>query len=173
MTVAQGQAMATPDHAIRLRNVTKIFGGVTALDHVDFEVAPGEVHCLAGENGSGKSTLIKIITGVYVPEPGAELSFFGQPEAMLTPQQARLHGIAVIWQDLALFAEMTVAENIGFETLLGNRSRRVNYPGSGWPPRRLWRSLASNLILTPGLAPCRSPSVRSWRSRGLWSAMRG
>ncbi len=120
--------MATPDHAIRLRNVTKIFGGVTALDHADFEVAPGEVHCVAGENGSGKSTLIKIITGVHVPEPGAELSFFGQPEAMLTPQQARLHGIAMIWQDLALFAEMTVAENIGFETLLGNRPKRVNYP---------------------------------------------
>jgi simple sugar transport system ATP-binding protein len=115
-----------PD-AIRFRNLTKVFGGVRALDDVDFSVGQGEVHCLAGENGSGKSTLIKIITGVYQPEAGAEMALFGTPVARITPQIARSHGIAVIWQDLALFPEMSVAENIGFETLLGNRPRRVNY----------------------------------------------
>jgi simple sugar transport system ATP-binding protein len=115
-----------PD-ALRFSGVTKVFGGVKALDHVDFAVGAGEVHCLAGENGCGKSTLIKIITGVYQPDPGARMEIFGEPHATITPTLARKAGIAVIWQDLALFPEMTVAENIAFETLLGNRPRGVSY----------------------------------------------
>ena len=68
------------DHplAISFKSVSKIFGGVQALDKVSFEVAQGEIHCLAGENGSGKSTLIKIITGVYQPEHGVEMEYFGK-----------------------------------------------------------------------------------------------
>lgn len=117
----------TPDEALRFRHIRKVFGGVTALDDVDFTLGAGEVHCLAGENGCGKSTLIKIITGVYQPEPGAEMRIFGEDHAQITPTLARKAGIAVIWQDLALFAEMTVTENIAFETLLGNRPRGVSY----------------------------------------------
>lgn len=113
--------------ALRFSGITKIFGGVTALNDVSFSVGVGEVHCLAGENGCGKSTLIKIITGVYQPEPGAGMEIFGQTYPQITPTQARKAGIAVIWQDLALFAEMTVAENIAFETMLGNRPRAVSY----------------------------------------------
>ncbi len=121
---------ADPDAAIpalSFRHVSKVFGGIHALDDVSFEVAPGEVHCLAGENGCGKSTLIKIITGVYTPEPGVEMAFFGQPETSVTPKDSRRHGIAVIWQDLALFPEMTVAENIAFETMLGSQLRLINH----------------------------------------------
>jgi len=113
--------------AIRFSNVSKVFGGVKALQDVSFDVGQGEVHCLAGENGCGKSTLIKIITGVYQPEAGAEMELFGDRMASVTPNSARQKGIAVIWQDLALFPEMTVAENIAFETMLGNRPRRVDY----------------------------------------------
>jgi len=113
--------------AIRFSHVSKVFGGVKALQDVAFEVGQGEVHCLAGENGCGKSTLIKIITGVYQPEPGAEMELFGERLAAITPNVARQKGIAVIWQDLALFPEMTVAENIAFETMLGNRPRLVDY----------------------------------------------
>lgn len=116
---------ATP--ALRFQNISKHFGGVTALDQIDFEVLPGEVHCLAGENGCGKSTLIKIITGVYTPEPGAEMEIFGQQHESIIPTLARTSGIEVIWQDLALFPEMTVAENIAFEAMLGNRPRLVNH----------------------------------------------
>lgn len=123
MTVEVAKA---PD-ALRLSRIRKIFGGVTALDDVAFTVGAGEVHCLAGENGCGKSTLIKIITGVYQPEPGAQMQLFGQDYAQITPTLARKAGIAVIWQDLALFAEMTVAENIAFEQMLGNRPRPVSY----------------------------------------------
>lgn len=109
----------TKGTALSLRHVSKRFGGVQALDNIDFEVDIGEVHCLAGENGCGKSTLIKIVTGVYAPDPGAELTYFGAKVEGISPAQARQHGIAVIWQDLALFPHMTVAENITFETLVG------------------------------------------------------
>jgi simple sugar transport system ATP-binding protein len=132
MTGATSKIIADDHHgaaqsAIRMRHITKVFGGVRALDDVSFEVGLGEVHCLAGENGCGKSTLIKIITGVYKPEPGAELEYFGESQTHITPHHARAHGIAVIWQDLALFGEMNVAENIAFETLLGGTPRLVNY----------------------------------------------
>jgi simple sugar transport system ATP-binding protein len=125
MTTIETVAGAQP--AIRMRHVSKIFGGVRALSDVSFEVGQGEVHCLAGENGCGKSTLIKIITGVYQPEAGAELEYFGRPETHITPHHARARGIAVIWQDLALFGEMTVGENIAFETLVGGKPRLVSY----------------------------------------------
>lgn len=108
---------ATP--LLRLENISKTFGGVRALIDVDFEVAPGEVHCLAGENGCGKSTLIKIISGVYEMEPGAHVAFDGEVMDSLSPTLARNLGIQVIWQDLALFNELSVAENIAFEQNLG------------------------------------------------------
>lgn len=128
--VIKNEAMpngSTNVSAIHFEHISKIFGGVRALDDVSFEVGRGEVHCLAGENGSGKSTLIKIITGVYTPEPGAMMEYFGKTESFVTPNSARSHGIAVIWQDLALFGEMTVAENISFDTMLGNRPRLVHH----------------------------------------------
>ena len=118
----------TDGSAIHCEHVSVHFGGVRALDDVSFAVGRGEVHCLAGENGSGKSTLIKVITGVYQPELGARMQYFGQAESSVTPNAARAHGIAVIWQDLALFPEMTVAENIAFDTLLGGKPRLVSYP---------------------------------------------
>ncbi|MDZ4095137.1 MAG: sugar ABC transporter ATP-binding protein [Paracoccaceae bacterium] len=122
-------AQTDPDQApaLRLTHVTKHFGGVRALDDVAFEVRRGEVHCLAGENGCGKSTLIKIVTGVYTPDSGTGIEIFGIPVTAITPTAARALGIAVIWQDLALFPEMTVAENIAFDTLVGGRPRRVHY----------------------------------------------
>lgn len=112
---------------LELERVSKVFGGVHALQNVRFDVQPGEVLCLAGENGCGKSTLIKIVNGVYRPEPGASIRFDGQPVAELNPARARELGIQVIWQDLALFPEMTVAENIAFEQNLGARPRLVDY----------------------------------------------
>lgn len=121
-----GKATGQGAPALRLDHISKIFGGVHALSDVSFDVRQGEVHCLAGENGCGKSTLIKIVTGVYTPEPGASMEIFGTPVASVTPNSARHLGIAVIWQDLALFPEMTVAENIGFDHMVGNRPRIVN-----------------------------------------------
>ncbi len=112
---------------LSLKNINMTFGGVRALKNVSFDVLPGEVHCLAGENGCGKSTLIKVITGVYKPAEGAVIEYDGQTYSHMSPVTAQAGGIQVIWQDLALFPEMTVAENIAFQTVIGRWPRLVNY----------------------------------------------
>jgi simple sugar transport system ATP-binding protein len=106
------------DNFLELRNISKHFGGVQALKHVDFSLSRGEIHCLVGENGSGKSTLIKIISGVHAPEPGGEIVIEGQTYSHLTPSGSIHQGIQVIYQDLSLFPNMTVAENIGLTQYL-------------------------------------------------------
>ena len=116
---APGATPAGTPPALRLTGISKNFGGVDALIDVDFEVAPGEIHCLAGENGSGKSTLIKIVSGVYQPNPGGTIEFGGRRYDGLTPGMARRLGVQVIWQDLSLFPHLGVAENIAFEQNLG------------------------------------------------------
>lgn len=115
--------------ALRLKGVSKRFGGVQALDAVDFDVRAGEVHCLAGENGCGKSTLIKIVTGVYQPDSSDLIELFGEKLDAINPVQARAKGVSVIWQDLALFPNMSIAENIAFDGLVGLRPRGVDYRG--------------------------------------------
>ena len=112
---------------LKLESIGKTFGGVKALDDVAFDLFPGEVHCLAGENGSGKSTLIKIITGVHRPDGGARIEIDGEAVASMTPALAQAAGVAVIWQDLALFPEMSVMENIALHAVLGPVPRRVDY----------------------------------------------
>ena len=102
------------DIAISAKHISKVFGQVRVLDDVEFELLRGEVLCLAGENGCGKSTLIKIINGVYTPETGAEFQFGDDKVSGITPHDARHRGIHVIWQDLALFPHLTVAENIAY-----------------------------------------------------------
>jgi len=116
-----------PTPILSFRNVSVTFGGVKALQDVSFEVLPGEVQCIAGENGSGKSTLIKVITGVYQPAPGAHIAFSGKVADSVSPVAARAAGVEVIWQDLALFPEMTVAENIAIREVLGPLPRLINH----------------------------------------------
>jgi simple sugar transport system ATP-binding protein len=122
-----GAAQTASVPVLSLRNINVTFGGVKALQDVSFEVLPGEVQCIAGENGSGKSTLIKVISGVYQPSPGAEVVLGGVPVSTMSPATAHQAGIEVIWQDLALFPEMTVAENIGIRQVLGAVPRLVNH----------------------------------------------
>ena len=98
-----------------LRGISKRFGGVRALSEIDMDISAGEVHCLAGENGSGKSTLIKIISGVQQPEPGGKITINGQLVDHLTPAESIRRGIQVIYQDLSLFPNLSVAENIAIE----------------------------------------------------------
>jgi simple sugar transport system ATP-binding protein len=108
---------------LRLSGIGKHFGGVVALDHVDWDVMPGEVHCLVGENGCGKSTLIKIVAGVHAPDPGGVVAIDGRDVLPLTPSQAHRLGVQVIFQDLSLFPNMTVAENIGIAEALTGLAR--------------------------------------------------
>ncbi|MDR5782525.1 sugar ABC transporter ATP-binding protein [Caballeronia sp. LZ065] len=132
---------------LKLDAISKDFGGVRALRSVQFDVMPGEVLCLAGENGCGKSTLIKIINGVYQPEAGAQMLMDGESIAGLDPAKARDLGIQVIWQDLALFPEMTVAENIAFEQNLGGWPRFVDYGRMKQAARRILERLGVTLDL--------------------------
>jgi rhamnose transport system ATP-binding protein len=104
---------------LELQHITKTFPGVRALDDVQFEIKPGEVHALLGENGAGKSTLIKIASGVYQPDEG-QLLVGGQPVRFNSPRDAQVHGIATIYQELLLYPELTVAENI----FMGHALRR-------------------------------------------------
>jgi rhamnose transport system ATP-binding protein len=96
---------------LQLRSITKSFGAVRALRGVSFTLEPGEVHALLGENGAGKSTLIKVITGAHAPDGGA-MEVGGETVAHLTPARARALGIACIYQQPALFPDLSVAENI-------------------------------------------------------------
>jgi ribose transport system ATP-binding protein len=105
---------------LQMRNVSKTFPGVKALQKVQLTVYPGEVHALMGENGAGKSTLMKILSGAYIPDPGAEIHIDGKPVHIDGPLTAKEHGIAIIYQELALAPNLTVAENI----YLGRETRR-------------------------------------------------
>jgi len=102
-------APSTP--LLAITDIEKSFPGVKALSGVSFEVARGEVHALLGENGAGKSTLIKIVSGVYRPDGGA-ISVDGREVRFERPDDARRAGIATIYQELLLFPELTVAENV-------------------------------------------------------------
>ena len=97
------------DYVIEMLNITKEFPGIKANDDVTLQLRRGEIHALLGENGAGKSTLIKIIAGVEQPDPGSVLYFEGRRAAKLTPQKAIQKGVAVIYQDISLFPNLTVA----------------------------------------------------------------
>ena len=103
---------APRDPVLRCAGIVKRFPGVLALDHVDFEVLPGEIHVLLGQNGAGKSTLIKIISGVYGAD-GGEMTIGGRTvRNFRSPSDAQTAGIATIHQELALAPHLTVYENL-------------------------------------------------------------
>jgi ribose transport system ATP-binding protein len=97
---------------LEMRHISKHFAGVRALIDANLTVIAGEVHGLMGENGAGKSTLIKILAGAYAADPAGEIRIDGAPVSMATPAAALGHGIAVIYQELSLSPNLTVAENI-------------------------------------------------------------
>ena len=105
---------------VRISGVTMKFSGTTALNALDWDVRRGEVHCLMGENGCGKSTAIKVLAGVNRPEPGAVIEIDGKRCERLDPHLSKQLGIQVIYQDLSLFPNLSVAENISIEDALGS-----------------------------------------------------
>ncbi len=111
---------------LEMRGISKTFPGVKALREVSLTLYPGEVHSLMGENGAGKSTLMKILSGAYQADAGAEIRIDGQPVVIDGPLSAKALGVAVIYQELALCPSLTVAENIylGRELRHGGRVDR-------------------------------------------------
>ena len=96
---------------LEMKDISKSFPGVKALDRVDFKLRKGEIHALMGENGAGKSTLIKIITGVYEKDAGL-ITLQGEPIHFKTPQEAQDKGIGTVYQEIMLCSNLTVAENM-------------------------------------------------------------
>ena len=138
-----------------------------ALDRIDWDVLPGEVHCLVGENGCGKSTLIKLVAGVHQPDPGSEIEIGGAVREALSPAEAKSLGIQVIYQDLSLFPNLTVAENIAFDHNLAGLARPVRYGRM--------REIARGLLQRGWASPCRStrPSARCRSRSARWSRSAG
>ena len=97
---------------VQMKGITKVYpNGVAANQGVDFTLRKGEIHALMGENGAGKSTLLKILSGNYIPTAG-HLQIGGQQMAFANTMEALNAGVAIIYQELHLIPEMTVAENI-------------------------------------------------------------
>ncbi|WP_219837066.1 sugar ABC transporter ATP-binding protein [Paenibacillus sp. R14(2021)] len=130
---------------LEVREMSKTYPGVQALSQVQLEVRAGEVHALIGENGAGKSTLIKILAGVEHPDKGSVFLFEGRPAEIQRPIDATLKGISIIYQDLSLFPNLSVAENIC-------KGRKTNKRGSGFVRWREMRETAKRTLDELGFA---------------------
>ncbi|MCB1495104.1 MAG: sugar ABC transporter ATP-binding protein [Bauldia sp.] len=96
---------------LEMRGIGKSYGGVAALDEVDFSAHASSIHAVLGENGAGKSTLIKIISGAIAPDRGT-MSFDGRPITVADPQAANAVGIVTVFQELSVIPDLSVADNI-------------------------------------------------------------
>src|ERR1700731_2198978 len=105
------QADQSPVDAVAMIGIAKSFGGVAALEHVDFSVRKGEIHALLGGNGAGKSTVLKMLSGVHKPDKG-ETWINGVKLEEHTTEAARRLGIAMIFQEMSLIPSLSVAQNI-------------------------------------------------------------
>jgi len=137
---------------LKLTSITKSFGGVSALDDVSFDLNAGEIHALVGENGAGKSTLIKIITGAHASD-GGRIELNGRILQRNDPGISRSLGIAAIYQQPALFPDLTVAENIALRMEAAGPWRIIR-----WTARR---RRARQLLQRVGASISPDASVRS------------
>jgi fructose transport system ATP-binding protein len=115
----------TVDPILTTRNLVKRYGRVTALDHADFDLYPGEILAVIGDNGAGKSTLIKALCGAVTPDEG-EIRLDGQVMTFSNPMQARNAGIETVYQNLALSPALSISDNM----FLGREIRKPGIMGS-------------------------------------------
>jgi ribose transport system ATP-binding protein len=124
----------------QMEGISKRYGGVTALDNVDFTCRRGSIHAVLGENGAGKSTLIKIMAGVVEPDSGT-MRLEGRPVRFAGPSDATRHGVVCIFQELSLLPDLTVADNIS----IVDPPRRL-----GFIDRRAQRRRAEEMLARVG-----------------------
>jgi rhamnose transport system ATP-binding protein len=129
---------------LELRHASKSFGRVRALGDGSLALWPGEVHALLGENGAGKSTLVKLLAGVYQPDSG-ELLVDGVVHQFANPAEARDAGLAVIYQEPTLFADLSIAENIYMGRQPRDRMGRIRHDEMNREVGALLASLGVNL----------------------------
>lgn len=135
---------------LQVKNISKTFAGVKALSQVSLQVTRGEVLAIAGENGAGKSTLMKIMTGVYQPDPGGEIWINGVLVPHLTgTAHARQLGVCIIYQELSVVDNLTIAENIFLSKELANRLGFLDKRAMRAATRVLLESL--DMHLDPGM----------------------
>src|SRR5919205_2385146 len=100
-------------YALQMLGITKEFPGVKALNNVTFSIRKGEIHALCGENGAGKSTLMKVLSGVYPSGTySGQILINGKEVSFKSIKESQIAGVSIIYQELALVGEMSVAENI-------------------------------------------------------------
>lgn len=133
--------MSTPSIVLKASGLVKRYGGVTALDGVDFELRAGEILAVIGDNGAGKSSLIKALSGAVVPDEGS-MELDGKAVHFRSPIDARRHGIETVYQDLAVAPAMSIAENL----FLGRELRRPGVLGS------VFRSLDKKRMLDEAIS---------------------
>src|SRR5947207_6326151 len=153
---------------LEMRNITKSFPGVRALDGVSFDLNNGEIHALVGENGAGKSTLIKILAGVYShPEYGGQIVLEESERRFPNIRAAEQAGIAVIYQELSLVKDLSVAENI----FLGREPRRFGI--SNWSElySRAQKLLNELHLPIDTRAPVRNPGISQQQPVELCNAL--
>jgi simple sugar transport system ATP-binding protein len=138
---------------VRMENIVKRFGHITALDGVDFTVEKQQVMGLVGDNGAGKSTLIKILTGVYT-STGGQIYFEGKPVEINSPREARAMGIETCYQDLALVNLMSITRNFFLGRELVRKLGPIN-----WLDMRKMNDLTRTSLADVGIE-IRSPSER-------------
>ncbi len=132
-------------YVLELKNISKYFPGVKALEEVGFNLKKGEIHALVGENGAGKSTLIKIITGVLQPDEG-EIFFHGEKIVFSDPTVAQKNLIAAIYQNPTCFPHLSVTENIFMgHPIVEPRTRRLLWNEMNAEAMRLLKTLGSEL----------------------------
>lgn len=132
------------DFVLELRGITKTFPGVKALDNVQFQLGPGEIHALMGENGAGKSTFIKVITGVHQPDEG-QMFLNGKEVNFKNPIEAQKVGIAAIYQHVTCYPDLSVTENIfmGHEKIKRG-TRRIRWKEMHEEANRLLKELGAS-----------------------------
>jgi len=136
------QTSSSTDTVLSLRGITKTFGAVAALTHIDMDVAAGEVVAVVGDNGAGKSTLVKVLSGVHLPDSG-EITFEGRPVSVPSPAAAHALGIATVYQDLALCENLNVVENLFLGQEIGGlRLDEVQMENRSW---ELLRQLSAKI----------------------------
>lgn len=119
--------MQETSNILEMKNITKQFPGVKALDSVNLSVRKGEVHCLIGANGAGKSTLMKVLSGAYV-EDGGEVWFNGEKLKHHGTLERRKKGISVIYQELSLVNGLDVGENVFMNNYPKTKFGTVDWP---------------------------------------------
>ena len=100
------------EYILEVKNLNKTYSGIQVLHDVEFGLKRGETHALVGENGAGKSTLIKIMAGNVTPDDGSEIYWDGERVNKMTPQKSIAMGLSVIYQDISMFPNLSIGENI-------------------------------------------------------------